>query len=87
MNTPESWSGQPLQNAKPVDFSYFQLFPYEGLYDYRNPKNVLKYWFNQRTREEFVFNLTTDSSENTNILKQIDEGNKQIWRQQLIKNK
>lgn len=87
MAIPRNWSGTPIQvNKKPL-FTFFQLYPNEGLHDNRDPKNTIKYWFNIHTGEEFCYNLSNDPNETTNIIQELPEYLKQEWRIKLAERK
>jgi glucan phosphoethanolaminetransferase (alkaline phosphatase superfamily) len=63
---PRSWAGEPLQQARQAEFTYFQMVPYLGLVDHRDPLHQWKFWVNTRTGEEFAYDLSQDPGENDN---------------------
>ncbi len=67
MPIPDTWVGKPMYDTYSPQTSYFQIPPFRGLYDLTDPKNVIKYWINDNTQEEFAFNLSKDPNEMQNI--------------------
>lgn len=81
LNIPETWVGTPLQEKNNRKFSYFEMTPYKGLYDHRDQQNLLKYWQNKNTGEEFVFNISKDPKENNNLVWKTSTSTLKEWRQ------
>lgn len=80
LNIPETWTGTPIQQKQNRPFTFFEMTPYKGLYDHRDTNNLLKYWKNQNTGEEFAFNIKTDPKENHNLIWKIPTNLKKEWR-------
>ena len=85
LNIPNSWAGMPTQDKKERAFSFFEMDKFKGLYDHRETGILWKYWQNTRTGEEFVFNITQDSKENTNLVWEIAPERMKEWRNEINK--
>ena len=80
IDAPVTWTGEPIQQSKKRQFSYFMMQPFEGLYDHRNEQNLWKYWRNTETKEEFVFNIRHDPKEKDNVIFKVPNHLLQEWR-------
>jgi glucan phosphoethanolaminetransferase (alkaline phosphatase superfamily) len=84
MPAPDSWGGRPLQlgaqSAEPPTFTFFQLKPYVGLYDQRQPDRLWKYWVDTNTSEEFAFDIGQDPREQQNLIWQVPLPLRHEWR-------
>lgn len=80
INIPETWAGTPIQLKTERPFSFFEMAAFKGLYDHRDKKTLWKYWKNFNTNEEFVFNITQDPGENSNLLWYAPRGLLKEWR-------
>lgn len=80
MPNPVSWIGQPVQTKQTKKYSFFQMAPNNGFFDLTDNKNILKYWQNEITFEEFAFNVSNDPKEESNIFSSIPANQKNIWR-------
>lgn len=69
MPIPSSWKGIPLQSVArpPRSMIRFQQRELAGLYDFSDPKRIIKYWRNLNTGQEFVFDLSKDGDERVNL--------------------
>ncbi|MDD2833970.1 MAG: sulfatase-like hydrolase/transferase [Methylotenera sp.] len=85
INTPESWAGTPIQANLERPFSYFEMTPYKGFYDHRQPGTLWKYWQNSITGEEYAFNISMDPKERTNLFWKVPAKLKQEWRETNLK--
>jgi len=77
---PTTWSGSQLQKPDVREFTYFQEGVHAGLYDFRDERNVWKYWVNPRSGEECAFNLSLDPREMTNVVGSVLPAQKREWR-------
>jgi len=77
---PSTWMGFPIQTQIKRDFLYFRQSEEIGLYDLRDPEHLWKYWKNLLTKEEYVFDLSKDSTENYNLISKISEDLTNQWR-------
>jgi glucan phosphoethanolaminetransferase (alkaline phosphatase superfamily) len=77
---PQSWAGVPLQQDRQAEFTYFQMVPFLGLYDHRDPQHRWKFWVNTRTGVEFAFDLSQDPNESDNRALHIAAPRKALWR-------
>ncbi len=77
---PKSWEGVPLQQERHAEFTYFQMVPYVGLYDWRDPKHLWKFWVNAVTGEEFAYDLSEDPDERVNQALYVAGPRKIVWR-------
>ena len=80
LNIPDTWTGNPIQLDKKMDFSFFEMPPYKGIYDHRDPNILWKYWQNTNTGEEFAYNITYDPKENNNLIWKVPTELKRTWR-------
>lgn len=84
MPIPENWYGYPVQFSRPsskkLDFTFFQLNSYIGLFDHRNNGKIWKYWRDTNTDEEFAFDIAKDPAEHDNLVWKIPVHIKDEWR-------
>jgi hypothetical protein len=83
---PSTWAGLPLQEAKGLEFAWFQQSGRSGVFDLRSPPHVWKYWIDLRTRKEGVFDIAADPMERDDLLEQIDGPQLSHWRLQAVAN-
>ena len=76
---PDTWQGIALQGDMEKRHLFFMMQPSEGLYDTKT-NGLWKYWRNRVTGEEFVFDLTSDPAEHSNLLYEVPQEWLQEWR-------
>ncbi len=83
---PSTWDGFPLQQGQSVDrdFVYFQQGLRVGLLDSRNSISTWKYWVDLASREEFVFDLTADPEERSNLADVVPGELMASWRREVL---
>lgn len=84
MPLPASWSGTPLQTPGARQIAYFHQGSEAGLVDSSIPGQVWKYWRNERTGQEYVFELGTDPKELHNLAAKMSADRKNAWRRALL---
>jgi glucan phosphoethanolaminetransferase (alkaline phosphatase superfamily) len=84
VTVPSAWVGQTLQTPAALEkrpaFTYFQMHPYVGFYDHRQPNLLWKYWVNTYSHEEFAYNLSVDPQERTNLIGQVPFALRTEWQ-------
>lgn len=82
---PASWQGKPIQDGSDSrHLAFFRWPPYTGLYDYKDHKNILKYWTNFNTGEEFIYNISVDPNEQNNLVwDPALQAKKRSWHQKI----
>jgi len=80
---PSSWVGRPLQQKQNLDISFFVEHAYHGLIDHRDPANQWKYWVDQDTGAERVFNLSADPHEEHELHNQLSAARLKDWRSRI----
>lgn len=84
MPVPVTWVGKALQAQEHEDFTYFEEAGFVGLYDHRSSQHRWKYWVDNRSGDEYAFDMKTDQHEQTNVIARIQSGLKQEWRAKLL---
>jgi glucan phosphoethanolaminetransferase (alkaline phosphatase superfamily) len=84
MNYPKTWAGIPLQNADPRGYIYFQEGNEIGMIDHRDPLNLMKYWINVKSRQEYAFNLKSDAKEDFNLIDSISSAYLKDFRARMM---
>lgn len=83
IDKPSVWSGQAFQLMKNRGFTYFQMVPSVGLYDYRSAQHLWKYWINYSDNVEYVFDLINDPGELNNRIRNVDRILLNSWREKI----
>lgn len=81
---PSTWSGRPLQHEPKDRYVYFQQGMQVGLFDASERGVLWKYFVDVASKEEFVFDLTTDPRESTNRANDIERGLLARWRREAL---
>lgn len=76
---PSTWRGIPLQTATDNRSIYFQQAAEAGFYQSNNI-SVIKYWYDFKKSQDFVFNLKNDPHETYNLAKETSAGQLAKWR-------
>jgi arylsulfatase A-like enzyme len=83
MPIPATWSGVPLQLGRVPAFTFYQMVPYLGLFDHRDPRHLWKFFVDRYERREYAFDLSTDPGERTNRVAHVAPATLALWRAQL----
>jgi glucan phosphoethanolaminetransferase (alkaline phosphatase superfamily) len=83
MPIPSSWSGRALQAGATPGFTFYQMVPYLGLYDHRDPGHLWKFFYNASTQEEYAFDLKADPQEQRNLALTAPAALRAQWRARL----
>ena len=84
MPIPASWSGRPLQSPMREEFTYFEEQGCVGLFDQRDPVHPWKYWMDGRSGDEFAFDVTSDPTEQINLITSVDPSIRRLWRSKVL---
>lgn len=68
--TPSAWQGIALQNKAFPRTIYFQQESQKGIY-WQSNREIIKYWKDEKTQNEFAYKINTDKEEKNNIAKLI----------------
>lgn len=78
---PATWEGIPLQDQDKRRYLFFQQGDETGFVCLAPPYSGFKYWVDRRTGQEFVFNLTADFGEQSNLIASIVPATRNAWRE------
>lgn len=81
---PSVWQGIALQKRAQPRTTHFQQEHQVGIY-WKSPTELIKYWKNEKTQEEFAYRIDQDKLETENIIKSVPKSLLTIWRQEIIK--
>ncbi|WP_167358695.1 sulfatase-like hydrolase/transferase [Ectopseudomonas guguanensis] len=84
IDPPSVWKGEALQLPARSRFLHFQQAPMVGLYSISTENSILKYWKDLEQGGEFVFDLSEDPSESSNIVDMVDLEVMQEWRREVM---
>ena len=68
---PSSWDGRSLLHSEPERFSYLRIADLYAVVDYK-PERTLKYIYNDRTKQEELYDVKQDPGEERNIFARTD---------------
>jgi arylsulfatase A-like enzyme len=87
MDVPATWAGVPLQDADSREYTYFQEGKDTGLIDQHDPRNLWKYWRNDKNKTQYGFNLMADAQEQFNAVHTIPPAHLGRLQWQLIQQR
>ncbi len=83
--SPSVWQGIALQKQAHPRTTHFQQEHQIGIY-WESPTDLIKYWKNEKTQEEFAYRIDQDKLEATNIIESVPKTLLSNWRKEIIKN-
>lgn len=84
ISPPSVWQGIALQSGSFSRFIYFQQSDYVGVYDARKKSEVLKYWRDFSTGEEFLYDIYKDRQEGSDVFEAAKKDDLILWRNQVM---